>query len=152
WFFAKDKTAGTQGSIDRTGQVLFIDARNLGYMVDRAERALSDEDIAKIADTFHAWRGTPSAEGKTYEDAAGFCYSATLDEIKNANTARTPGRDVGAAEIEADGAPMDDKSARVKQELVEQFEVSARLAAVVRERQGRVPLRPVFKRIMSVTS
>ena len=58
WFFAKDKTAGKHGSVDRTGQVLFIDARNLGYMVDRAERALSDEDIAKIADTFHAWRGT----------------------------------------------------------------------------------------------
>ena len=58
WFFAKDKTAGKQGSIDRSGQVLFIDARELGYMVDRAERALSDEDIARIADTFHAWRGT----------------------------------------------------------------------------------------------
>src|SRR5690625_3502338 len=81
WFFAKDKTAGEKGSIDRTGQVLFIDARNLGHMIDRAERALSDEDIAKIADTFHAWRGTPSAKGQIYEDEAGFCYSATLKEI-----------------------------------------------------------------------
>ena len=79
WFFAKDKTAGKNGSVDRTGQVLFIDARNLGYMVDRAERALSDEDIAKIANTYHAWRGTASAveAGLTYDDEAGFCYSAT---------------------------------------------------------------------------
>ena len=60
WFFAKDKTAGNQGSIDRTGQVLFIDARELGYMVDRAERALTDEEIVRIGDTFHAWRGSVS--------------------------------------------------------------------------------------------
>src|SRR5665811_1792187 len=61
WFFAKDKTKGKKGSVDRTGQVLFIDARNLGYMVDRAERALSDDDIASIGNAFHAWRGSPSA-------------------------------------------------------------------------------------------
>ena len=61
WFFAKDKSAGKRGSVDRTGQVLFIDARNLGFMVDRAERSLSDEDIAQIANTFHAWRGSASA-------------------------------------------------------------------------------------------
>ncbi|MGB8385579.1 MAG: class I SAM-dependent DNA methyltransferase, partial [Dermatophilaceae bacterium] len=56
WFFARDKGIGGQGSADRTGQVLFVDARNLGYMVDRAERALAPEDIARIADTYHAWR------------------------------------------------------------------------------------------------
>lgn len=138
WFFAKDKTAGEQGSIDRTGQVLFIDARNLGHMIDRAERALSDEDIAKIADTFHAWRGTPSAQGKTYEDEAGFCYSATLDEIKDADYALTPGRYVGAAEVEDDGEPIDEKIARLKRELFEQFEKSERLAAVVCQQLGRV--------------
>ena len=73
WFFAKDKAVGERGSVDRTGQVLFIDARNLGYMVDRAERALSDDDIARIAGTFHAWRGTPSAAdaGLTYDDIPG---------------------------------------------------------------------------------
>ena len=63
WFFAKDKTEGKHGSVDRSGQVLFIDARELGYMVDRAERASTTEDISKIADTFHAWRGTQSATG-----------------------------------------------------------------------------------------
>ena len=138
WFFAKDKTAGDQGSIDRTGQVLFIDARNLGYMIDRAERALSDEDIAKIAETFHAWRGTPSAEGQPYEDEAGFCYSATLEEIKDADYTLTPGRYVGAAEVEDDGEPIDEKIARLKQELYAQFDESARLAEVVREQLARV--------------
>jgi len=138
WFFANDKSASTQGSVDRTGQVLFIDARNLGYMVDRAERALSDEDIAKIADTFHAWRGTSSAEGKEYADEAGFCYSATLAEIKDADYALTPGRYVGAAEVEDDGEPIEEKIARLKKELFEQFDESKRLERVVHEQLGRI--------------
>ena len=124
--------------MDRTGQVLFIDARNLGYMVDRAERALSDEDIAKIADTFHAWRGTSSAEGKEYADEAGFCYSATLAEIKDADYALTPGRYVGAAEVEDDGEPIEEKIARLKKELFEQFDESKRLERVVHEQLGRI--------------
>ena len=138
WFFAKDKTAGKHGAVDRTGQVLFIDARNLGHMVDRAERALSDEDIAKIADTFHAWRGSPSADGKEYADEAGFSYSATLAEIKEADYALTPGRYVGAADVEDDGEPIEKKIARLKNELFEQFEESERLAGVVREQLVRV--------------
>ena len=137
WFFAKDKTAGARGSVDRTGQVLFIDARNLGYMVDRAERALSDEDIAKIAGTYHAWRGTPSAvaAGAAYDDELGFARSVTLAEIKEAGYALTPGRYVGAAEVEDDGEPIEDKIARLTGEL---FEESARLEAVVRDQLGRV--------------
>ncbi len=138
WFFAKDKTAGAQGTTDRTGQVLFIDARNLGQMVDRAERALSDEDIAKIADTFHAWRGNVSADGKEYTDEAGFCYSATLSEIKEADYALTPGRFVGTAEVEDDGEPIEEKIARLNKELFEQFGESERLAKVVREQLKRV--------------
>ncbi|MCB5272987.1 Type I restriction enzyme EcoKI M protein [Arthrobacter sp. SO5] len=140
WFFAKDKTAGKNGSVDRTGQVLFIDARNLGYMVDRAERALSDEDIAKIANTYHAWRGTASAveAGLTYDDEAGFCYSASLAEVKASDYALTPGRYVGAADVEDDGEPVEEKIARLSKELFEQFEESERLAQVVREQLGRV--------------
>jgi type I restriction enzyme M protein len=140
WFFAKDKTSGKNGSVDRTGQVLFIDARNLGYMVDRAERALSDEDIAKIAATYHAWRGTASAvdAGLTYDDEAGFCYSASLAEVKAADYALTPGRYVGAADVEDDGEPIEEKIARLSKELFEQFEESDRLAVVVREQLGRV--------------
>ncbi|MEZ5152516.1 class I SAM-dependent DNA methyltransferase [Rhodococcus zopfii] len=138
WFFAKDKAPGPKGSIDRRGQVLFIDARNLGSMVDRAERALSDDDIAKIAGTFHAWRGTESANGVEYADEPGFCYSATLAEIKEADYALTPGRYVGAAPLEDDGEPIEEKIARLTKELYEQFDESARLQAVVREQLGRV--------------
>lgn len=107
-------------------------------MVDRAERALSDDDIAKIAGTFHAWRGTESASGVEYADEPGFCYSATLAEIKEADYALTPGRYVGAAPLEDDGEPIEEKIARLTKELYEQFDESARLQAVVREQLGRV--------------
>lgn len=143
WFFAKDKAAGKQGSVDRTGQVLFIDAREMGYMVDRAERALSDEeegDVVKIGDTFHAWRGSLSAaaKGVVYEDVPGFCRSATLSEIKEADYALTPGRYVGAAEIEDDGEPIDEKIARLKTELLAAFDESTRLERLVREQLERI--------------
>ena len=140
WFFAKDKTKGKKGSVDRAGQVLFIDARNLGYMVDRAERALSDDDIAHIANTFHAWRGSPSAvtAGLTYDDVPGFCKSATLAQIKAADYALSPGRYVGAADAEVDGEPIADKIERLSKELFEQFDESSRLERIVREQVGRL--------------
>ncbi len=140
WFFAKDKTKGRQGAVDRSGQVLFIDARQLGYMVDRAERSLSDADIAKIADTFHAWRGTPSAvdAGLTYEDEPGFCRSASLAEIKASDYALTPGRYVGASDIEDDGEPIDQRIQRLSAALLAQLTESERLASVVRDQIGRV--------------
>lgn len=134
WFFAKDKIKGTHGSVDRTGQVLFIDARDLGYMVDRAERAFADDDIARIANTYHAWRGTKSAREAEleYEDVAGFCASATLEQIKVADYALTPGRYVGYAAVEDDGEPIADKIERLTKELYAQFDESERLAEVVR--------------------
>jgi type I restriction enzyme M protein len=140
WFFANDKTAGKQGSIDRSGQVLFIDARELGYMVDRAERALTNEEIVRIGDTYHAWRGSKSAgaKGVTYENVAGFCKSATLAEIKVADYALTPGRYVGSPEVEDDGEPIDEKIARLTKELLEAFDESARLEKVVRQQLERI--------------
>ena len=132
WFFAKDKG-------DRAGEVLFIDARNLGHMVDRAERALSDEDIARIAGTFHAWRGIESdAALDEYADVPGFAYTATLAEIKAADYALTPGRYVGAPDEVNDGEPIEEKLARLLAELEAQFAESSRLADVVREQLGRV--------------
>ncbi|MFD7161560.1 type I restriction-modification system subunit M [Kribbella sp. NPDC059898] len=138
WFFAKDKTAGRQGSTDRTGQVLFIDARNLGYMIDRAERDLTTEEIVRIGDTYHAWRGSLSAATKslTYKDIPGFCKSATLVEIKEANYALTPGRYVGSPEAEDDGEPLDAKIKRLTDDLVKAFEESTRLEKVVRRALG----------------
>lgn len=132
WFFAKDKGA-------RAGEVLFIDARNLGHMVDRAERALSDKDIARIAGTFHAWRGVESdVAPAAYADLPGFCYSASLAEIKAADYVLTPGRYVGAAEVDGDGELIDEKLARLRTELETQFAESARLAAAVRKQLERV--------------
>jgi type I restriction enzyme M protein len=140
WFFAKDKTKGKSGSVDRSGEVLFIDARALGFMVDRAERALSDEDVAKVAGIFRAWRGTESAkeEGLTYADLPGFCRSATLAEIKAADYALTPGRYVGAADVEDDGEPIEVKIQRLTKELLAQFDQSATLEAVVRDQLRRI--------------
>jgi len=133
WFFAKEKGA-------RAGEVLFIDARELGHMVDRAERALSNDDIVRIGDTFHAWLGSPSAaeKGLAYADVPGFCKSATLDEIKAADYALTPGRYVGAPEIEDDGEPVEEKIARLRGELIAAFDESARLEKVMREQLERL--------------
>lgn len=140
WFFSKDKKAGKPGGADRRGQVLFIDARDLGYMVDRAERTLSDIDIARIADTYHAWRGTDSAAQKklTYQDTPGFCRSTDLAEIKDARYALTPGRYVEPVEMADDGEPLDDKITRLSNELLEAFEESARLEKIVRSQLERL--------------
>jgi type I restriction enzyme M protein len=140
WFFAKGKKAGKRGGADRRGQVLFIDARNLGYMVDRAERALSDEDVTKIAGTYHAWRGTDSAARKklTYQDTPGFCRSVTLAEIKDAGYALTPGRYVKPVEMSDDGEPLDVKIERLSKELLAAFDESARLEKLVREQVERL--------------
>ncbi len=137
WFFAKDKTAGSKGSADRRGEVLFIDARELGHMVDRVERTFSDDDINRIAGTFRNWRGRESAEG-SYDDVAGFCKSATLEEIEAAGWALTPGRYVGAPEAPEDSEPIDEKIARLTNELTAALDESARLDAVVREQLARL--------------
>lgn len=140
WFFAKDKKAGRGGAVDRTGEVLFIDARELGYMVDRAERALSDEDIAKIADTYHAWRGTKSAAagGLMYGDVQGFCKSATLEEIKAASYALAPGRFVEPAEALADDEPLGEKISRLRMDLDAAFYDAEQLTVRVRNQMDRV--------------
>lgn len=137
WFFAKDKGSGAKGSVDRRGEFLLIDARELGHMVDRTERTFSDEDIQKIANTFRTWRGRSSAEGD-YEDVPGYCKSVSLDEIREADYALTPGRYVGFAEEEEDGEPIDEKIARLTAELTAALDESARLDTVVREQLGRL--------------
>ena len=133
WFFAMDKA-------DRSGQVLFIDARRLGYLVDRAERALTSEEVVGIGDTYHAWCGSTSAAatGMTYQDVPGFCKSATLDEIKAAGYALTPGRYVGAPAVEDDGEPVDEKVARLTKDLLLALDESARVERTVREQVERL--------------
>ena len=109
WFVSRNKKngKGLEGKPlrDRSGEILFIDARKLGFMADRTHRDLSDEDIAKIAGTYHNWRGDGSA---TYEDVAGFCKSAKLEEVRTHGHVLTPGRYVGAEEVEDDGQPFEE--------------------------------------------
>lgn len=137
WFFADNKKAGKKGSIDRTGQFLLIDARELGHMIDRTERTFSTEDIQRIANTFRTWRGRASAEGE-YEDVPGFCKSVSLDEVRAADYALTPGRYVGFAEAKEDAEPIDEKIARLTAELTAALDESARVDAVVRKQLGRL--------------
>ncbi len=131
WFLTRDKRNGlalNKTKRDRRGQFLFIDARQLGYMKDRVLRDFTVEDIKKIADTFHAWQ-----LGERYEDVAGFCYSASLDDIRKHEHVLTPGRYVGAEEQEEDGEAFADKMARLTLQLAEQFGESAKLEGEIRK-------------------
>jgi type I restriction enzyme M protein len=119
--------------------VLFIDARKMGVLVDRTRRELTDEEIKKIADTYHAWRlpaprlrqagGEPDAG--EYADVPGFCKSATLDDIRKHGFVLTPGRYVGAAAQEDSGEPFEEKMARLAAQWREQREEAARLDAAI---------------------
>jgi len=128
WFLARNKNDGKLR--DRRGETLFIDARKLGTLVDRVHRELSDADIQKIVSAYHSWRGDKGAG--TYADVAGFCKSATLDEIKSHGHVLTPGRYVGAEEVEDDGEPFEVKMKRLVGELNEQFAESARLETAIK--------------------
>ncbi|SMP05751.1 type I restriction enzyme M protein [Laceyella tengchongensis] len=129
WVMTKNKAA--KNHRNRKGEILFIDARKLGYMVDRVRRELSDKDIQKIARTFHAWRG--QEEAGEYEDIKGFCKSATLEEVREHEYILTPGRYVGIEETEDDGEAFADKMARLTSELAEQFAKSRELEEEIRK-------------------
>ena len=114
---------------DRRGETLFIDARKMGTMVDRTHRDLTDDDLAKIAGTYHAWRGDKGAED--YADVPGFCKGASLDEIRKHGHVLTPGRYVGAAAVEDDGEPFEEKMKRLTATLREQQAEAARLDSAI---------------------
>ncbi|PJK12223.1 restriction endonuclease subunit M [Lysobacteraceae bacterium NML120232] len=149
WFLSRDKQNGfalDKKKRDRRGQFLFIDARQMGYMKDRVLRDFTAEDIQKIASTFHAWQQThPSPSGRgaggegntegegAYQNIPGFCYAATLDDIRKHDHVLTPGRYVGAAEQEDDGEPFAEKMQRLTAQLAEQFAESAKLEAEIKK-------------------
>lgn len=147
WFLSKNKNARTAASgrelRDRRGEVLFIDARNLGYMKDRVLRDFTQGDLNKVTETFHSWQSTPAAipaeagnqvgEQPAYEDVAGFCKSAKLEELQKHDYVLTPGRYVGATEEEDDGELFADKMARLTGQLKKQFEESDRLEAEIKK-------------------
>jgi len=174
WFIARDKSGtptkghehpstsgrgdGGEGRFrDRRGETLFINARQMGEMVDRTHRELTDDDIAKIAGTYHTWRGespllleesqgvtadeavlssSPSGrgrgEGDVYQDILGYCKGVTLEDIREHSHVLTPGRYVGAPEMEEDDEPFEEKMEWLTSELFEQFAQSKRLEDEIR--------------------
>jgi type I restriction enzyme M protein len=127
WFLARNKRNGRFR--DRRGETLFIDARKLGSMADRVHRELIDEDIAKIAGTYHAWRGDKGA-GK-YKDVPGFSMATKLDDIRKHGHILTPGRYVGAEAAEDDGEPFDEKMKRLATTLRQQQADATKLDAAI---------------------
>jgi type I restriction enzyme M protein len=127
WFLARDRKNGTFR--DRRGQVLFIDARKLGRMADRTHKELTDDEIARIATTYHSWRGE-NGDGE-YADIAGYCKSVRLEEVRKHGHVLTPGRYVGAEAVEEDGEPFEEKMQRLTATLSEQQVAAARLDAAI---------------------
>ena len=132
WFLRK----GREASEVRPGETLFIDARRLGHMTDRTHRDLSADNIARVADTYHAWRGSDGAG--EYADVPGFCKSVALEEIRRHGHVLTPGRYVGAEPQPDDGEPFPDKMARLAAQWREQQAEAQRLDAVIAENLQRL--------------
>lgn len=146
WFLTKDKKGRDRSPSgpshrNREGETLFIDARKIGSMISRTQKELSPENIAQIADTYHAWRSekkkssslTPHPSSLQYQDVPGYCKSATLEGIRKHDFVLTPGRYVGAAALEDDGIPFETKMTELSQTLHAQMEESANLDEVIRK-------------------
>jgi type I restriction enzyme M protein len=127
WFLARDKRGGRFR--DRHAETLFIDARSMGSMTDRTHRELTPEDIARVAGSYHAWRG--DSEAGEYEDVPGFCRGATLDEVRGHGHILTPGRYVGAAAADEDDEPFEERMRRLAITLREQQAEGAKLDAII---------------------
>jgi len=128
WLLTKNKAKN--GKRERQNEILFIDARNLGHMVDRTHRELSDGDIAEITHTYHTWRGTID---EPYEDKSGFCKAAKTDEVRKHEYILTPGRYVGLEETDEDDEPFEEKMERITIKLAEQFAESKKLEDNIRK-------------------
>lgn len=123
WFLTKNKAGLANGAKTRPrhGETLFIDAREIGFMETRTLRAFSGADVMKIADTYHAWRGTETSDGQEYADVLGYCRAATTEEIAEHSYVLTPGRYVGSEAAENDGQPLDARIARLSAEIRDGF-------------------------------
>ena len=133
WILNRNKK-GNEKYRNREHEILFIDARQLGELIDRRHRELSDEEINKIADTYHQWR---NQDGK-YEDIKGFCKSATLEEIRKHEYVLTPGRYVGIEELEDDGIPFEEKMESMTSELAKLFVKSRQLEEEIKKKLGGI--------------
>jgi type I restriction enzyme M protein len=128
WFLTRNKNDGKRR--DRRKETLFIDARKMGTMVDRVHRELTENDLQLISSTYHSWRGEKGS--KTYIDIAGFCKSANTAEIASHKFALTPGRYVGAQEVEDDLESFEEKMPRLVAELTSQFAESNKLEKAIK--------------------
>lgn len=126
WFLAKNRTNGKFRN--RSNEILFIDARNLGVMVNRRNKELTDDDVQKIAQTYHNWRNVSG----DYQDVAGFCKAATIEDVRNSNYVLMPGRYVGTEEAEVDAVPFEEKMKTLTAKLSEQFAQGAELEKQIR--------------------
>ena len=133
WFL--DRNKASSGERDRRGETLFIDARQMGRKISRTQIELTDEEIERIASTYHRWRGTEDGE---YADEPGFCKSAALAEIEAAGFTLSPGRYVGAPESEEDEIAFEERMATLVDQLAEEMAENERLAGEVREALARV--------------
>ena len=132
WFLSRNRT--NHKFRNRSKEILFIDARNLGQMISRKNKMLSDEDLAKITSTYHGWRNTNG----TYEDIPGFCKSASLEEVEANNFVLTPGRYVGAEDLEDDGIPFEEKVATITSSLSDQFAKSHELQERIKSNLAKI--------------
>lgn len=132
WFLSRNRT--NHKFRNRSKEILFIDARNLGQMISRKNKMLSNEDIAKISGTYHNWRNINGA----YEDVPGFCKAASLEEVEANNFVLTPGRYVGAEDLEDDGIPFEEKVATITSSLSEQFAKSNELQERIRVNLAKI--------------
>lgn len=133
WFISK-KRHEMNGDRKRTGEVLFIDASDLGFMADRTHREFTDEDIEKVTSTYHEWRKS----GGQYEDEKGFCKSAKLEEIQKHNFVLTPGRYVGIPDEEDDGVPFEQKMAELTAKLSEQMKKEKELDEEIKRQLSNI--------------
>ena len=137
WFLSRDKAPGDNGRIDRRGQILFIDARKAASgRVSRTQIEFTDDDLQRIGQTYHRWRGTDFCDGGEYADEPGFCYSASLEDVEKHDFVLTPGLYVGAVVEDDDDEAFADKMERLTAQLAEQMAKGAELDAVIREKLG----------------
>jgi len=135
WFLARNRK--NHKFRDRSKEILFIDARKIGYMTSRKNKAFTDEDIAKITNAYHSWR---NKDGK-YEDIAGFCKSSTITEVEANNFVLTPGRYVGTEEVEDDGISFDEKVSKITLDLKELFVRSNELQTRIKENLFKIRIK-----------
>lgn len=137
WFLSRDKAVGENGSIDRRRQVLFIDARKAASgRISRTQIEFTEDNLYRLCQTYHRWRGTEFSDGEAYANEAGFCYSTSLEEVEKHGFVLTPGRYVGAVVEDDDDEAFTDKMERLTSQLAEQMARGEELDTAIRERLG----------------